>query len=121
MLGPRPIPLETYQQTFRRMRALGMFGVASLIVGLPGETVAARQRAVERIVAVGPDAAQFLPFRPIPGTPMAEGRDSFTPRPDDVRDAARFTSSFYHHPTVRARLSKVIADGGTRGPWPEAC
>lgn len=111
----KPIPLGTYRHAFQRMQELGMFGVASLIVGLPGETAEARQRAVEGIVAAGPDAAQFLPFHAFPGIPIAEGRSSSEPDPADVQDAVRFTAAFYGHPTVRARLEEAVAAGGIRG------
>lgn len=111
----KPIPLETYQQAFRRMRELSMFSVASLITGLPGETPEARGCAVERIVEAGPDTAQFLPFRPFPGVPLAKGRTSHDPDPADVRDADAFTAAFYRDPTVLARLKKTAAAGGIRG------
>jgi anaerobic magnesium-protoporphyrin IX monomethyl ester cyclase len=118
----KPISLETYRQAFQRMRELGMFGIASLIVGLPGESVKARERAVERLVLAGPDAAQFLPFCAVPGVPMAAGRSSSKPDPVDVEDAVRFTQDFYRQPAVRARLQEAAAAGGSgvfrRGPRP---
>jgi hypothetical protein len=111
----KPIPAETYRAAFDRMRELGMFGIASFIVGLPGETARERTYAVERAVAAGPDAAQFVAFQAFPGTPMGEGRSSCEPDPVDVDDALRFTAGFYQHPVVRERLCIAAAEEGIRG------
>jgi anaerobic magnesium-protoporphyrin IX monomethyl ester cyclase len=111
----KPISLETYRQAFLRMRELGMFSIASFIVGLPGETPCERQRAVELAVEAGPDSAHFLPFLPIPGIPLASGRDGWEPDPQDVQDADRFNCQFFEHPLVRSRLDEAVAAGGIRG------
>ena len=111
----KPISGETYRAAFQRLRELGMFGIASLIVGLPGETARVRRCAVEQAVSAGPDAAQFVAFQAFPGTPMGEGRSSCEPDPADVDDALRFTADFYQHPAVRGRLSKAAAEEGIRG------
>jgi hypothetical protein len=111
----KPIAAETYRVAFDRMRELGMFGIASLIVGLPGETARARSCAVEQAVTAGPDAAQFVAFQAFPGTPMGAGRSSCEPDPADVEDALRFTAGFYGHPVVRERLHKAAAEEGIRG------
>ena len=111
----KPVAPEIYQNTFRRMRELGVFSVASLIVGLPGETEEARTRSVERLVAVAPDAARFLPFLPLPGTPLGTGYDCAIPRPADVADAEAFTRAFYDAPAVRSRLEDAATAYGVRG------
>lgn len=111
----KSISLETYRRAFQRMRELGMFSIASFIVGLPGETPAERSRAVELAVAAGPDSAHFLPFLPIPGIPLAAGRNGLDPDPRDVRDADRFNCVFFEHPTVRRRLQQAADDDDTRG------
>ncbi len=110
----KPIGLATYREAFQRMRELGMFSVASFIVGLPGEDPAVRERSVELAVEAGPDSAQFLPLLPLPGTPLASGRDSPDPDPADVQDAQRFTRAFFEHPTVQARLGAAAAGDGIR-------
>jgi radical SAM superfamily enzyme YgiQ (UPF0313 family) len=109
----KPIGPETYREVFRRMRELGMFSVASLIVGLPGEDPEVRRRSVELAVEAAPDSAQFVPFRPLPGTPLAEDRADA--RPADVCDACEFTEEFFRHREVRARLRKAADHGGVQG------
>jgi radical SAM superfamily enzyme YgiQ (UPF0313 family) len=111
----KPIGPEVYGEVFRRLRELEIFSVASLIVGLPGETPAARARAVEQAIAAGPDAARFLPFLPVPGAPACRGRNAYEPDPADVDDAGRFTRAFFADPGVRTRLERAAAAGGVRG------
>jgi radical SAM superfamily enzyme YgiQ (UPF0313 family) len=111
----KPIALETYRTAFSRMRELGIFSVASLIVGLPGESARARESAVELAVEAGPDAAQFVAFLPLPGIPLASGYSGIEPRPEDVRDAGAFTQAFYRHPAVCARLEAAAGNGGVPG------
>jgi radical SAM superfamily enzyme YgiQ (UPF0313 family) len=82
----KPIPLEIYRDAFRRMRDHGIYSVASFIVGLPGETQEIREHAVETAVQIGPDSAQFLPFIPLPGIPLAQGRNGFDPNPAHLSD-----------------------------------
>jgi radical SAM superfamily enzyme YgiQ (UPF0313 family) len=109
------IALETYRELFRRMRALGIFSVASFIVGLPGETPRERAETLDKALAAAPDAAQFIPFYPFPGVPMADGRQGLEPSPDAVRDAQRFTSAFYRQADVHDRLLKISAAEDIRG------
>ena len=106
---------ETYREVFRRMRELGMFSVASFIVGLPGETPRARDRAVESAIEAGPDSAHFLPFLPLPGVPLASGRNTYDPNPEDVRDGEQFTRAFFENPTVVSRLKTAAGKDGIRG------
>lgn len=111
----KPIPAATYREAFQRMRDLGIFSVASLIVGLPGETPEARERTAALAVEAAPDAAGFLPFLPVPGAPDSGGRPVFEPDPADLRDAGLFNRAFYDDPGVRARLEDAVAQGGVRG------
>lgn len=111
----KPIPPETYKEAFRRMRELGIFSIASLIVGLPGEDPAVREQSVELAVEAGPDSAHFLPFVPLPGIPLASGQGSSDPDPVDVRDARKFNQVFFQHPTVQARLEATAASDGISG------
>lgn len=109
------ISLETYRELFHRMRSLGIFSVASFIVGLPGETSRERSETLDKALEAAPDSAQFVPFYPYPGVPMASGRRGFDPSPDALRDAERFTSAFYRHYNVHSRLLQASATDGIRG------
>jgi len=111
----KPIALKTYSEAFRRMRELGIFSVASFIVGLPGEHPATREQSVRLAVEAGPDSAHFLPFLPIPGIPLAAGRDSSDPDPADVRDADRFNQAFFQQPSVQERLKAAATSKNIRG------
>ncbi len=127
----KSLAVGDYARLFGRMRELGMFSVASYIVGLPGETARARRKAVELAVAAGSDAAQFLPLYPFPGLPLPAGNDSYDPDPAAAADAERFTREFYAHPAVIARLTRAASGGGVRAllaggtlakhPPPTAC
>lgn len=110
----KTIGVETYRQVFERMRELGMFSVASFIVGLPGEDAAIRARALELAVAAAPDTAQFLPFLPLPGVPAASGRRGPDPDPGDLEEAHRLTRGFYSHPDNRRRLKTAGRGDGLR-------
>jgi anaerobic magnesium-protoporphyrin IX monomethyl ester cyclase len=109
----KPISFNTYRTAFRLMRGLGMFSVASLIVGLPGESPAGRAQAVEMIIEAGPDSAHFVPFQPLPGVPLASRSEEI--RSEDIRDARAFTVAFFRHPRVRTRLKAAVRRGGTAG------
>jgi anaerobic magnesium-protoporphyrin IX monomethyl ester cyclase len=111
----KAIAPQLYQALFQRMRDLGIFSIASFIVGLPGETAAVRAQSVALAVEAGPDSAQFLPFLPLPGTPLAAGRETCEPAPADVRDAQAFTQAFFLHPVVQDRLRAAVAASGIRG------
>jgi hypothetical protein len=111
----KPIPLETHQQAFQRMRELGIFSVASLIVGLPDEDPTAREQSVERAIEAGPDSAHFLPFLPLPGIPLAASYEGCDPDPRDVQDAREYSLAFLQHPIVQARLEEAAAGDDIRG------
>lgn len=111
----KPIPPETYKEAFRRMKNLGIFSIASLIVGLPGEDPAVREQSVELAVEARPDSAHFLPFLPLPGIPLVSDRSGFDPDPADVRDAHKFNQAFFQHASVQTRLKAAAASDGIRG------
>lgn len=110
----KTIPLEVYREAFERMREVGIYSIGSLIVGLPGETQLSREKAVERLVEAGPDFAQFLPYLPLPGFPRAEKHTGYEIHPGDFQEAARLTKAYILHPTVKARLEKLVDKGGIR-------
>lgn len=99
------IPAEIYVEAFRQMRELDIFSVASFIVGLPGGL-----RPVEDTVAAaveaGPDSAHFVPFLPMPGTPLAAGAGIANPDPEAVSLAGAATRGFYGHPRTVSRLKE---------------
>ena len=106
---------ESYREAFARLREHGIFSVASFIIGLPGETAEMRKRSVDLAVQVGPDSVHFLPFLPLPGTPLAEGHSGFDADPVDIRDAYQFSESFFRHSSTKARLTEAAESSGIRG------
>ncbi len=111
------IALETYQALFDRMRDLGMFSVASFIVGLPGESAEERERTLELALSAAPDSAQFVPFYPFPGVPLAEKHPGPNPAPEAITAAARLTAAFYHADEVRSRLDRAARGGDIRASF----
>lgn len=114
-LAQKPVGIEVYREAFERMRELGIFSIASFIVGLPGEMPEARENAVALAVEAGPDSAHFLPFLPLPGIPLSSKRTGLDPDPTDVDDAQRFNCEFLHHSTVQARLKTAAEKHDIKG------
>lgn len=106
---------EIYREAFQRMREVGIFSIASLIAGLPGESDESRARAVERVIAVAPDSAQFLPYLPLPGLPRDPRHIGWEPLEEDICNAAEFTRAFFRAPSVRANLQNIAAQPGICG------
>jgi radical SAM superfamily enzyme YgiQ (UPF0313 family) len=106
---------DTYQTVFQRMRELGIFSVASLIVGLPGESRMEKDRSVELTVRVGPDSAHFVPFLPLPGIPLTRRHDDREVKPEDARHACALTTAFFQRPEVQARLKAAVRRGSVLG------
>jgi anaerobic magnesium-protoporphyrin IX monomethyl ester cyclase len=100
----KSISFDVYRELFNRMRELGMFSVASFIVGLPGESESVRERSLELAVDAAPDSAHFVPFQPFPGIPLSEGFEDNNPAERDIADAHAFTCGFFSNPTVIKRL-----------------
>jgi radical SAM superfamily enzyme YgiQ (UPF0313 family) len=111
----KSISREVYRDVFEHMREHGIFSVASLIVGLPGESSEMRKRAVESTVDMRPDSAHFLPFLPLPGTPLAQGHYGFDADPVDIHDACQFTESFFQHQSTKRNLAVAADSTGIRG------
>ncbi|MBU6998440.1 MAG: radical SAM protein [Theionarchaea archaeon] len=109
----KPISFEDHRRTCDALRKAGIFTMASFITGLPGEPEEARERCVELAVKVGVDAAQFVPFQPLPGTPLEKGRGE--PEPWAEEAAAVYTNHFRQHPLVIERLLKAATLHTVRG------
>lgn len=111
----KPISRQVYREAFDCLRAHGIFSVASFIVGLPGQKADGAYALADLAVDSGPDAAIFVPFIPMPGTPLAAGRASFEVSDDDRQNAVAATTAFFRHPAVRRRLAEAEEAGGIRG------
>ncbi|MBU7027911.1 MAG: B12-binding domain-containing radical SAM protein [Theionarchaea archaeon] len=109
----KPILFEQHQRACTALRKAGIYTMASFITGLPGETDEMRRRCVDLAVKVGVDAAQFVPFQPLPGTPLEKG--SGAPEPWAEEAAAQFTNEFRRHPVVASRLLKAARQFTVRG------
>jgi anaerobic magnesium-protoporphyrin IX monomethyl ester cyclase len=109
----KEIPFEKHKKAFKLMANAGIFSIASLIIGLPGETTEMREEYVEKVVELGADSVYFLPFQPLPGTPL--GTKTGEPDPEIVKEAARLTSEFESHPVVLRRLADLASEPTVRG------
>ena len=109
----KPISFDTHKKACTALRKAGIFTVASFITGLPGETDDMRRRCVELAVKVGADVAQFVPFQPLPGTPLEKGTGA--PEAWAEKAAAQYTYEFRCHPEVISRLLKSSGEYTVRG------
>ncbi|WP_456474398.1 B12-binding domain-containing radical SAM protein [Candidatus Pyrohabitans sp.] len=114
----KPITFEQHQRAFAALRDAGIYTVASFIVGLPGETEEIRRGCVDAAVELGADAVRFVPFQPLPGTPMERGTGE--PEPWCVEAAAKFTREFERHPKVLSRLLDAAEEPTVRGMFARA-
>ena len=106
------ISFETHKKAFQAMKDAGIYTVASFIVGLPGETEAMRRRYVNAAIELA-DSATFLPFQPLPGTPLE--RATVDPEPWSIACAERLTREFERHPKVLQRLMGAAKSPTVRG------
>lgn len=120
LANQKSVSLELYKDVFKRMRTLGIFSLASFIVGLPGEKPDARKQAVELALEVQPDSVSFLPFWPFPGNPFETNHDNYRPKSEDISDAHKFSVAFHEHPRVKKNLTAAEEKGGIRGLHAEA-
>lgn len=109
----KTITFEQHKKAFAALRQAGIFTVASFIVGLPGETEEMRSGYVDTAVDSGADAARFLPFQPLPGTPMESGTGE--PKPLCAEYAVRITREFERHIVVLNRLIEAAEKPDVRG------
>ena len=112
----KTIPLDQHRKAFARMRNAGIYTVASFIVGLPGETEKTRQSYVDAAVELGADAARFIPFQPLPGTPMENERCE----PWCEERAWKMTREFDRHPEVLKNLMDAAKQPTLRGSFARA-
>lgn len=109
----KPVSFEDHKRAFEAMRNVGIYTVASFIVGLPGETKDMRQEYVEAAVKLGGDSVRFLPFQPFPGIPLGDG--SGKPDPKSILEAERLTREFERNPKVLERLLDAAEQRTVRG------
>lgn len=109
----KPISFEEHYRACTEMRKAGIFTMGSLIAGLPGETEEMRKRSVQLAVEVGVDSAQWIPFQPLPGTPLEKG--SGDPEPWCVEAATNATLEFRKHPEVINRSLEAAKEFTVRG------
>lgn len=109
----KQISFEKHHKAIANMKEVGIYTVGSFIMGLPGETEEMRRRSVELAVKVGIDSAEFIPFQPLPGTPMEKG--SGEPEPWCIKAAAEATKEFRRHPVILKRLLRTAKEKTVRG------
>ncbi len=97
------------------MHKLGMYTVASFIVGLPGETARRREGMLDAAMAVGADSVTFVPFHPLPQGTERTCAKIRLPSPDDEKAARQLTLAFHSHPRVIARRKKACDEDSIRG------
>lgn len=109
----KTIPLDQHRKAFAEMRNAGIYTVASFIVCLPGETEKIRQSCVDAAVELGADSARFIPFQPLPGTPMENERRE----PWCEERAWKMTREFERHHEVIRRLLDASKQPTLRGAF----
>ena len=111
---------ETYRNAFERMRELGIFSIASLIVGLPGETPEAIERNFNFLVEAGPDSAHFLPFLPQPGIPLSSQLETLEVNPVHIEKAFQLSEAYFNHPETQSRLKSLSTKETIQGMFAQA-
>ncbi len=109
----KPITFEEHKNAVEALTRAGIFTVATFIVGLPGETEEMRKSYVKSAVELGVDSAYFLPFQPLPGTPMEQGNG--LPEAWCLKAADLITNQFENHPLVLERLLDTAKQPTVRG------
>ncbi|MCE7743682.1 MAG: B12-binding domain-containing radical SAM protein [Candidatus Heimdallarchaeota archaeon] len=114
----KPISFEQHHKAISAMKEAGMFIVGSFIVGLPNETKKIRKKHVKLAVEVGVDSAQFIPFQPLPGTPLEKNHGK--PKQSNVVASSLANSEFIQHPNVIRNLLQASMDFTIRGSFARA-
>lgn len=107
--------LDLCRDVITQMQKLGMYVVASFIVGLPGETPRMREGMLDAAVAAGADSVAFVPFHPLPQGTERTCADILPPKRADEKAARQFTQAFHKHPRVIARREKAFLEDSLRG------
>jgi radical SAM superfamily enzyme YgiQ (UPF0313 family) len=109
----KPITFPEHKRAIEALAKAGIFTVATFIVGLPGETEEMRRGYVDSAVEIGVDSAYFLPFQPLPGTPLERGNG--TPEDWCLKASIDITNQFENHPLVLQRLLDIARLSTVRG------
>lgn len=109
----KPISYDTHKQAFGLMRKAGIYTFASFIIGLPGETETIRESYVDMAVDLEADSVQFLPFQPLPGTPL--GKENPKPELWCVEESIKANREYEKHPLVIERLLDTARECTIRG------
>ncbi len=109
----KPITFPEHKRAIEALARAGIFTVATFIVGLPGETEEMRRGYVDSAVEIGVDSAYFLPFQPLPGTPLERGNG--TPEDWCLKASSDITNQFENHPLVLQRLLDIARLSTVRG------
>ena len=107
--------LDLCRDVVAHMHRLGMYAVASFIVGLPGETPRMRAGMLDAALATGADSVTFVPFHPLPHGTERTCAEIRLPDAADERAARRLTKAFYRHPDVVAQRQRASAEDSLRG------
>lgn len=107
--------LDLCRDAITAMRRLGMYTVASFIVGLPGDTAHGREGMLNAAVAVGADSITFVPFHPLPQGTERTCAEIRLPSPGDEKTANELTMAFHSHSEVIARRKKAAGEDSLRG------
>jgi len=107
--------LDLCRNVIAQMHRLGMYAVASFIVGLPGETPRMRAGMLDAAVATGADSVTFVPFYPLPRGTERTCDEILLPRKTDEKAAQQMNEAFLMHPRVIARRKKVLGEDSLRG------
>ncbi|NTW77116.1 MAG: B12-binding domain-containing radical SAM protein [Syntrophaceae bacterium] len=107
--------LALCRDTILSMRRLGMYTVASFIVGLPGETDHLKEMMLEAAVDIGADSVTFVPLHPLPQGTERTCAEIRLPRLTDEKNAQKMTLAFHSHPQVIARRKEALQEDSLRG------
>lgn len=109
----KPVDFKTHKLAFSRMRAEGIFSLASFIIGLPGETEKMYDMYFEQALELEADSVQFLPYIPLPKSQEDEyfkGAEAWS-----RAVAGELTKNYRTHPDVNDRLLSGAKEASVRG------
>jgi anaerobic magnesium-protoporphyrin IX monomethyl ester cyclase len=106
------ITLEQHKQAFSSMAKEGIYTVASFIIGLPFETEETRKSMLEFAINYT-DSATFIPFQPIPGTELFQGKTK--PEECSIKTASELTLEFRRNTRTIKKLIQTSNYTNTRG------